>query len=518
MAFLFSWLKSKPIPPARVTTDTVIPLHSLDDTNVNRSVALDLSLNYEDVLDVGKLAGALERLLERPGWRKLGARLRMNSDGKLEYHIPAEYTKERPAINLSHVSHDMPISEHPQGCKLPRSTGSIQVTSDVSPYRSLLVSNGSPTKLDDWLYTDRAQVSLHVVSFTDATLVTLTWLHTLLDIMGKKTLLRAWTAMLEGREDDVPEFYGYDFDPLATLGAPIDETQSKGTPEEEEYVYKHKALSGWRMFRWVLGYMWELLVYRQEEMRTVILPDAYLKKLRSGALNDLSAIHPATIVMDTSNPTHPKPFLTDGDILCAWWTRLVISSQPWLSSASPNKAIQIMNVLGMRPLLTETSSKLLPKGIAYIGNCTTHILSFFTLQEFLSLPLGLVAARIRSDLVTQSARAQVEANMRLAKAAMAKTGHPPLYGEADMMFSVFTNWTKSDMFDTDFKGAVAREGKGEHVVGKPTGVFGDATTKGFSVRNSGSCVGMDGNGNWWLAARLRVETWRNVERALEEMR
>ncbi|KAF2705747.1 hypothetical protein K504DRAFT_459840 [Pleomassaria siparia CBS 279.74] len=518
MAFLLTWMKSKPVPPERVATDTVFPLHTLDDTNIARSVTLHLSLRYDDVLDVDKLGGALQRLLEKPGWRKLGARLRRGEGGKLEYHMPAKYTKERPAIDLSHVSHDMPMAEHAQGCKLPRSSGSIQMSKNASLYRTLLVSDDSPTQLDDWLYSDRPQLHLHVVSFTDATLVTVTWLHVLFDIMGAGILLSAWTAMLEGREDDVPEFHGFDSDPLATLGAPIDETQLGDASQVEEYVYENRVVSGWKMLRWVLGFMWELLVYRQEETRCVVLPAALFKKLKSEALEELSSIDPMAMVTDKSN----RPFLSDGDVLCAFLTRLIVSSQPWLPSARPTKTIQVMNIFGMRPLLTETSPKLLPKGVAYVANCSTSISSFFPLHEFLSLPLGHVAARIRSDLVVQSTRPQIDANMRLSRATMAKTGgHPPLYGDADMLLASFTNWTKSKLFETDFKGAVivtSGKAEGGHVVGKPTAIFGDATTKGFSVRNSGNCVGRDQDGNWWLGACLRAETWRNLERALDGIR
>jgi hypothetical protein len=33
---------------------------------------------FDDVLDADKLSGALWKLLDRPGWKKLGARLRLN--------------------------------------------------------------------------------------------------------------------------------------------------------------------------------------------------------------------------------------------------------------------------------------------------------------------------------------------------------------------------------------------------------------------------------------------------------
>ena len=69
---------SKPAKPATVSTDTVIPLHSKDDTKSLRPFVLDYTLCFDDVLDPEKLRSSLARLMELGDWRKLGARLRLN--------------------------------------------------------------------------------------------------------------------------------------------------------------------------------------------------------------------------------------------------------------------------------------------------------------------------------------------------------------------------------------------------------------------------------------------------------
>jgi hypothetical protein len=78
MVFPFNLFGSKPVAPERVLTDTVIPLFDRDDTRTNRSISLEFTMVFDEVLDAEKLSGALWRLFERPGWRKLGARLRLN--------------------------------------------------------------------------------------------------------------------------------------------------------------------------------------------------------------------------------------------------------------------------------------------------------------------------------------------------------------------------------------------------------------------------------------------------------
>jgi len=71
-------IASKPAVPATVPTDTIIPLSAQDDTSIFRSMVLDFTLRFDDVLDADKLISALTRLLELGDWRKLGGRLRLN--------------------------------------------------------------------------------------------------------------------------------------------------------------------------------------------------------------------------------------------------------------------------------------------------------------------------------------------------------------------------------------------------------------------------------------------------------
>ncbi|KAF2470369.1 uncharacterized protein BDR25DRAFT_34308 [Lindgomyces ingoldianus] len=525
MSFFFNFFKSKLVAPERVPTDTVIPLHSWDDTKTNRKLCIYFSARFDDVLDVEKLVGALERLLERPGWRKLGARMRLNEQDKLEYHIPKRYTPSRPAINFTHASHSTSISDHPLASQIPHATSSLSVSGNIERFRDILTPPDQPSKLEDWIYTDRAQLQLHVVSFTDATLVTLTWLHTLLDAMGRNQLLRAWSAMLEGREQDIPDLYGYDFDPLATLGAPKSLPDSKledndADEEEEPFVLAHKMLKGWKMLLFAFRFVWDLTMHRAEHQRMICIPPSFLSNLKTSAMADLKNISPLSIVMDTSNPSFSKPFLSDGDILAAWWLRTLIPSQPWSHRASPRKTIAFMNVFGMRSVLTTTAPALLPPGpgTAFISNAVMAIHSHFTFQGLLSKPLGLVAAQIRTDLAQQSTRSQVDAQARLMRNGWRDSGYAPVYGESDMAIAVISNWTKGRMFETDFSAAVVSGGRrAGSMRGRPSYVQADGCANGFSVRNSGCVVGRDGEGNYWVSAMLRPKVWDEVEKAIRRM-
>jgi hypothetical protein len=73
---LFS--STQPPQPTTVPSDEIIPLHFWNTALCMRGTVLDVSLKFDDVLDVSELRDALNRLLEMEDWRQLGARLRMN--------------------------------------------------------------------------------------------------------------------------------------------------------------------------------------------------------------------------------------------------------------------------------------------------------------------------------------------------------------------------------------------------------------------------------------------------------
>lgn len=66
-------------PRPQIPTDTIVMVGDLDDNIVYRNEGIVTCMFVVDnVLDSEKLRSAFERVIERPGWRKLGARLRFN--------------------------------------------------------------------------------------------------------------------------------------------------------------------------------------------------------------------------------------------------------------------------------------------------------------------------------------------------------------------------------------------------------------------------------------------------------
>lgn len=83
MGSIFS--KTTPKAPATVATDTIIPLNTNDDTTFNRGIVMGFMMRFDNVLNPEKLHSSLKKLLGREGWRKLGARIRLNVSSHLKH-------------------------------------------------------------------------------------------------------------------------------------------------------------------------------------------------------------------------------------------------------------------------------------------------------------------------------------------------------------------------------------------------------------------------------------------------
>lgn len=419
--------------------------------------------------------------------------------GKLEYHVPVNYTKERPPFNYTHLVESMPFSEHSIGAKFPALTGKLQVLETLGRTRILTNEESTKQTLEDWTEHDVGQLGLHIRSFPDATIVTITWLHTLLDAIGRQALLRAWQAVLEGRDSDVPPFLGYDSDPLAKLGT--------SPTAEKEVAMAPYLVSTFGMLRFAFNYVfYEKYFYPEDDARLLVLPAAEFSKIKAQAFADLESLDPEKITYTTTEPR--KPFLSDGDINAAWIIRIYARANPEIAKSYSQRIFSIGNVMGMREITRSSEPKLLPSANdgAYVHNCVAASWSIMTVGDVLSLPLGHIAARIRSDLVVQSSRAHLEAAQREAKG-----GKLNMYGSGDMVLSTISNWAKARLFDMDF-GAARRDG-GQGVA-VPKFIYPIAHSTSLPLRGSGTCIGRDKDGNWHFGMMMRKEL---VESFVQEM-
>jgi hypothetical protein len=386
------------------------------------------------------------------------------------------------------VKYEIDISEHPLASKFPRATTRPTVL-ESHDFLPITRRAGGPTKLEDYLYSDYGQLSLHIVSFNDATLLTLTWPHTLFDAMGRRALFDAWISILNGRESEVKPLHGFDSNPLETVGSKI----------TEPHALEHRQIKGFAFFMFALRMVYEFIWHSKEEFRVVCLPAVHMNSMKSTALSEL-----ATYSSDPDN----KPFLSDGDIISAWWTRLACSMVP----RSSKRSITIMNVFGMRGALAHD---LLPADKAYIGNATHSVHAFVPADVLFSRPISYTASLVRRSIVEQGTRPQIEALAAMARQSYIDANRPPIFGDGTTKLIVFSNWTKARFFELDFSATVVKQGipleERKYGLGKPRYLHAHAYTNNLPVRNAFQISGKDAEGNYWFSGTMRTETWKQVE-------
>lgn len=462
--------------PPTIITDTVIPMHYFDDTPINCSVLLYITLRFDTPLSANLLYASLTRLLEIPTWNKLGARLRQNNRGGMVYHVPETFSNERPGFGFSVEEHEYGIGEHELSSRIPRSTEGVGIYRDLEGLRDLARRKDGPKGLKDFLEADEPQISVHVVSFSDGTLLSLSWMHTFMDATAVSSLLNAWTLVLDGREDEVPPICNFDTDPMAELGV----------QPEEKHVLQEEQLGGWGMLKFGMSYLWGL--FWRDEQRTIYIPRRFVKAMRDEALK----------------ATEEVPFVSEGDVLCAYLTRLASRTY------HPNTQIGILNAMNIRPFLPS-----FPAGVL-LSNAVFTVTALSSAADILTKPLGHTASVVRKSILEQGTRGQIDA---LAGLTRASKGRPVLFGGGGMKMVVFSNWCQAGFFELDFGAAVSSplsSKETERTIVKPSFVNLTGESSGLSPRGSWPILGRDGGG-YWVQGNLRGDLWGSVEEELRGM-
>ncbi|CAN8106396.1 unnamed protein product [Discula destructiva] len=513
-----SYLKSVlgrngPTRPARVPTDEVLPMFDFDARPQVRNIIIGWTLRFDDVLDADKLNIALSRLLEIGDWRKLGGRLRQREDGQLEIHVPAEFTTKRPAVRYSHESLDVDISSHPLASQLPSPTagGSIQAGSDL--FEELAAPEDAPRCLEDFLTRDVSQFGLHVISFTDATLVSLTFPHTMCDLLGLQAIVDNWVKVLSGREDEVVPLLGVHDDPLLGVG--------KGLVHESEepWALKGQILSGWGWVRFIFTMIWDAIRLGQSQQHMIYLPASSLQRLRESAMADLAAVSPSVNAHDW----HPQNvFLTDNDILTAWMTRSAAHSLP----PNSTRSVTFLNFFELRGRLPTVFQP--PHKAVYIGNFIFACWAHLSARDAQTAPLGAIAGRYRAFLAAQTSEGQVRGLLRVFRERTA-AGRRIGAMRPDSLMITCSNWSKAKFFSAvDFSPAVLGEGTAslqpKHGPGRPVyyhGLnlrpLGTGRSKQVGAATGVNILGKDAGGNYWIMAMLPPNSWPLIREELESL-
>lgn len=350
---------------------------------------------------------------------------------------------------------------------------------NAEDWAELCCGPDGPKVLSDYTSSDRSVTGLRIISFKDATIVVLHWLHVVADAMALKAILDNWALVLNGRQAEVPLVHGFDEDPLRELGL----------HPTEPYELADHALSSLGTASYALRNGYSIFIGKKQT-RTVCIPAAFLAKLRKTALQELK------------DAGQKDPFLTDNDLLTAWWSRLAFSHLP------PNKPVTIMQAMSARRALEKDY---LPPDKVYISNCLTFT-SVLKTKEEVDKSLGLLAGDIRRGINKHGTREQIEAYQSMVRANAWPLGPMPVfYGKPNMHHIGFSNWGKVKTYLTNFSAAAVPSGRKTPLY--PS--FVSQIQTGVPYPDGFLITGQDEHGNYWLEGYRPAGLWGHIEQLLK---
>lgn len=380
----------------------------------------------------------------------------------------------------------MEASAHPVATKIPRPSSVPAVVGDPEELSDLVRggAGGKAMSLDDYLQTDRTVLGIHVTTFRDRTCVCLSWPHLAFDAMGKKAIIEGWTMVLQGREDEIPTPIGYDTDPLADFGK----------HPEEPHLLADKRVGNGGMVGYALRNIGGLA--GAKEIRMVCIPAAFWQKLYADVRNELAS--------DAKSRGEEPPFVTEGDVISAWWTRLLCASSPWRDS---NATITAQNSMSLRKVLGDS---LLPTGRPFISMALGFPTVIQPARDLLEKPLSWLALEFRRAINEQGTRAQVEAYAALQRTYSATLRMPIFFGDSGMYNIFFSNWQKAGMFNFDFAGAAKQPRATPLRASYIQCVQDPAFPEGWPIS------GKDQDGNYWISGFRAKGLWAKLEEELQK--
>ncbi|KAM0345810.1 hypothetical protein ACHAPU_006163 [Fusarium lateritium] len=472
---------------------TVYPTHMIDNVSVVKSLVMAWTMRYNDVLDADKLHRALSELLELGDWKKLGGRLKVgnNRRGALEIHVPSSFSKETPAVSFTHISYDVGIEEHGLAKLLPKATDHVSIHPALA--HELSISPDAPKSLKDFTSRDVPMLSLHVVSFQDATLVTISWPHVLFDAVGFSHLVEAWSSVLAGHRGRVPNLIGARQDVLYDIG-----NLSHAKPQYE--ASEARILSGLALLLFVIRFIWNILTQPTVESRVICIPKETAERLHRGALDDIKG------GKDVGGDCWASP----SDAILAWLSRTLFKFT--------RRPISMTTPIDARTRLSQLQDA---KGV-YVQNMLLG--SFVSLSpEVLQGSLGKQALTSRQGVLHQLDESNLVGILQLFRKRWDNgKSRAPIFAAPGSVLLTTNNRLKVDLFTkADFSPAVLKADRSQgrtNPSGTPVYHYAAAINANRAFRNFVNVHTKDPEGNYWLTAFFTPRQWLAIEQGFKAER
>ncbi|EHK22058.1 uncharacterized protein TRIVIDRAFT_126992, partial [Trichoderma virens Gv29-8] len=459
-----------------------LELSSFDDNLVNRSVNVNLLLFFDTVLNAERLHSTLETLARSEHWNRISAERKIQVSHRLSYNNLSAIALISP-IEYMNTVENRRILVHPKVAKLLEITTVPTVLGTMKDIQDILCLSvkGFEKRLDK-------QLGLHVVSFLDATSIILRWHHTLCDATGMSLIVQAWTALLRSDPGGIPKIMNTNVDHLADIGR---------NPPEPHYLESKRMTFMGTMAK--LAYENIGGIFTGFETRAVCLPAAFLKKYRAHAEANL----------DYSGQGHKPEFLSDSDLISAWWTRLLIFSQ---TSTPSDVSVAINNAVSYRSALQPDP---LPESTNFLPNAVGFATAMITAKDVLEKNVSYIACAVRDSILKSKTRGQAEVWGALLRNSPQQMF--PLFGSASTYLVFITNWSKSNFLAMNFSAAeagdVTKDNIGQVGSGLPR-ILAAWPTPNFM--NGIIILGKDSVGNYWVNITLTAKLWNKFVPLMEK--
>lgn len=410
----------------------------------------------------------------------------------MEIHVPEEYSAKRPAVTFSHNDlRTTPIGKDDLGSQLPIPTEGLTIQPSSYSLIDLGMREDIPKTVKEMIDCDCPQISVHIVSFQDATLVGISWPHSAMGSLGFRHFIHSWSLVLDDRQKEVPEFLGANEDVLLEV-----ETREPLATREETLLEKSR-LAGLRLVMFLLRLVWSMRTPR--EVKSIFIPKRALAKLQAACQEEVAQTFSESTVPPSEETT-----------LLAWFARLATSD------SSNNKPITIVTMLNAMQAASSLSSQ---AGIN-VHNMTMYAVSFLS-SGIARGELGPLAHDYASQIREQSTQEQVLSFLRMYRQTT-QDGVPfkPYYGPSNAHPVACNDLGNADLIHSvNFSAAVLEkpEDGGERPPGALTCYYYNMINRQLGAGLD--CIyllGKDHGGNLWVTAALPASTWSKVEAALKD--
>jgi len=411
----------------------------------------------------------------------------------LEIQVPRSST-DSEKVSFSQDFHDLPIQDHPVARNFPTETqgpSTHLISTDFRPF----IARANFPKFEELTQKDIPPIFLHATTFHDATIAALVWPHVLMDVMGGQALLAAWSSVLAGREEDVPN----------VLGARKDILQDPAitAEDEEDFILGKSRLTGLSLLIFQLRSLWDIVWNGARERRVIFLPKSSFEKIKTQTGQEVIAGFPQA---------DHVPCVSESDILTAWATRAIALSEP------NSRSMMVMSLLNLRfrfPLLLQSSG-------VFIQNMVLGTYTFLS-SRVAKGPLGPIALEHRQRVIEQGTERQAR---KFLKAVIEdiEAGRQPrvLFGKSDGVPVVFNNVIKAELIKSaNFAPAVIDQGEKNETRKNPLGTmvyyYNEVMDNTFNGLNIFVMLGKDYSGNYWLMGTLLPRAWTVIEEELRKL-